>query len=69
VNQDKSDDTEYKDTVPDAQEVPSTSEQLDSILDYIGPSKAGAVIKDASGSLDALKRFEESSDAFQWATV
>jgi hypothetical protein len=54
VNQDKSDDTEYKDTVPDVQEVPSTSEQLDSILDYIGPSKAGAVIKDASGSLDAL---------------
>jgi hypothetical protein len=49
----------------DIQEGPPTSDQLSSILDYLGPSKAGSVVKDATGSSDALRKFKASETAFQ----
>ena len=47
------------------QETPPTPDQLTSILEYLGPSKAGTVVKDATGSSDALRKFKESESLFQ----
>jgi hypothetical protein len=49
----------------DVQETPPTPDQLTSILEYLGPSKAGTVVKDATGSSDALRKFKESESLFQ----
>ena len=49
----------------DVQEAAPTSDQLNSILEYLGPSKAGTVIKDATGSSDALRRFKTNEGSFQ----
>ncbi|KAK5175249.1 uncharacterized protein LTR77_000386 [Saxophila tyrrhenica] len=48
----------------DVQEGPPTSDQLSSILDYLGPSKAGTVINEATGSSDALRKFKASEMSF-----
>ena len=52
-------------TRTDVQEAPPTSDQLSSILEYLGPSKAGTVIKDATGSSDALRKFKANESLFQ----
>ena len=52
-------------SVPDVQETPPTSDQLSSILEYLGPSKAGMVIKDATGITDALRKFKANESSFQ----
>lgn len=44
---------------------PPTSDQLNSILEYLGPSSAANVVEGASGSGDALKKFSASKTAFQ----
>ncbi|WPG97593.1 Sugar transporter TC2A11 family [Acrodontium crateriforme] len=44
---------------------PPTSDQLNSILEYLGPSHASNVVEGASGSGDALKKFSASKSAFQ----
>lgn len=49
----------------DVQEGAPTSDQLSSILEYLGPSKAGTVIKDATGTTDALKKFKANESSFQ----
>jgi hypothetical protein len=49
----------------DVQEKPPTSDQLSSILEYLGPSKAGMAVKDATGASDALKKFKQSENSFQ----
>lgn len=49
----------------DVQEEPPTADQLGSILSYLGPSKAGTVVEQASGTSDALKKFKASQTAFQ----
>ena len=49
----------------DVQEEPPTSDQLSSILEYLGPSKAGSVVQDATGSSDALRKFKASPDTFR----
>ena len=49
----------------DVQEGAPTADQLTSILEYIGPSKAGSIVKDAMGSSDALRKFKESESLFQ----
>lgn len=56
-------------TQADVQEAPPTSDQLSSILEYIGPSKAGIVIKDATGISDALRKFKASENSFQCPLV
>jgi hypothetical protein len=53
----------------DVQEAPPTSDQLSSILDYLGPSKAGTVVKDATGSSDALRKFKADANSFQRPVV
>lgn len=53
----------------DVQEGPPTSDQLSSILDYLGPSKAGTVVKDATGSSDAQRKFKANESAFQRPVV
>ena len=47
------------------QEGAPTSEQLSSILEYLGPAKAASVVADATGTTDALKKFKASANAFQ----
>ncbi|KAK3069879.1 hypothetical protein LTR53_011441 [Teratosphaeriaceae sp. CCFEE 6253] len=42
-----------------------TADQLTNILEYLGPSKAGNVIKDATGSSDAMRKFNASHAVFQ----
>lgn len=49
----------------DVQEAPPTSDQLNSILEYLGPSKAGSVVKGATGSSDALRKFNADQSLFQ----
>ncbi|KAK1031887.1 hypothetical protein LTR33_016899 [Friedmanniomyces endolithicus] len=50
---------------PDVVEDPPTPDQLTIILEYLGPSKAGNVVKDATGSSDAMRKFKASHTAFQ----
>ncbi|KAI6868607.1 hypothetical protein KC338_g3880 [Hortaea werneckii] len=49
----------------DVQETPPTPDQLTSILDYVGPSKAGTVVEEATGTSDALRKFNAKQQAFQ----
>jgi len=53
----------------DVQEAAPTADQLSSILEYLGPSKAGSVVKDATGSSDALRKFKQNESAFQRPVV
>lgn len=46
-------------------EEPPTSGQLSSILEYLGPSNAGTVVAEASGTTDALQIFRKSPTKFQ----
>jgi hypothetical protein len=38
---------------------------VNSILEYLGPSSAGSVIRDATGLTDALRKFRQDESAFQ----
>merc|ERR1712154_601745 len=49
----------------DVQETPPTPDQLTSILDYLGPSKAGTVVEEATGTSGALRKFNAKQQAFQ----
>ncbi|KAM0712244.1 hypothetical protein Q7P37_011338 [Cladosporium fusiforme] len=49
----------------DVQESAPTSDQLTSILEYLGPAQAGSVIADATGTTDALKKFKANADSFK----
>ncbi|RMZ15920.1 hypothetical protein D0860_01344 [Hortaea werneckii] len=49
----------------DVQETPPTPDQLTSILDYLGPSKAGTVVEEATGTSDALRKFNAKQQSFQ----
>ncbi|KAK4635752.1 Putative redox protein fmp46, mitochondrial [Fulvia fulva] len=49
----------------DIQEGAPTSDQLSSILEYLGPSKAGSVIEGATGTTDALRKFKQNEGSFQ----
>jgi len=42
-----------------------TSDQLRSILEYIGAKRAGDVVKGAKDEADAMKKLKESSDNFK----
>ncbi|KAF2479650.1 thioredoxin-like protein [Neohortaea acidophila] len=48
----------------DVQEGAPTPDQLGNILEYLGPSKAGTLIKDATGGSDALRRFKQNEKVF-----
>lgn len=53
----------------DVQEAAPTTDQLGNILDYLGPSKAGTVVQDATGLSDALRKFKEKESSFQRPVV
>lgn len=42
-----------------------TSDQVRSILEFVGPSGVGKVIKGATNESDAMKKFSASTDSFQ----
>ncbi|EGP92432.1 unnamed protein product [Zymoseptoria tritici ST99CH_1A5] len=47
------------------QEEPPTEDQVNSILEFLGPSSAGTVIRDATGTTDAMRKFRQDQSAFQ----
>lgn len=49
----------------DVQEGAPTSDQLTSILEYLGPAQAGSVIADSTGTTDAIKKFKANENSFQ----
>ncbi|KAF2839849.1 hypothetical protein M501DRAFT_1003325 [Patellaria atrata CBS 101060] len=53
----------------DVVEQPPTSDQLKSILEYLGSGSAGKVVKGASDEGDALKKLKQNGDAFQRPVV
>jgi Protein of unknown function (DUF1687) len=48
----------------DITEAPPTSDQLKSIFEYVGSSKAAQLVKGASSPSEALKKLKEDSDSF-----
>lgn len=50
-------------------ESPPTPDQLQSILEYVGPNKVGSIVQGAKDQADALKRLKLSSDSFQRPVV
>jgi hypothetical protein len=42
---------------------------LRSILDYVGPERAGEIVKGATGPQDALKKWKADQNAFQRPVV
>jgi len=53
----------------EVQEEPPTSDQLTSILEYMGEGKAGTVVKGATSASDALRKLKQSGDLFQRPVV
>jgi hypothetical protein len=53
------------DRAKDIQEEPPTEDQVNSILEFLGPSHAGSVIRDATGTTDAMRKFRQDASAFQ----
>lgn len=52
-------------TASDVVESAPTSDQLSSILEYLGPSHAGSVVQDATGTSDALRKLKQNESLFQ----
>lgn len=48
----------------DVSEVAPTSDQLNSILEYVGQNKVGTVVADATSVTDAIKKFKASEQSF-----
>lgn len=46
-------------------EDPPTSDQLKSILEYVGAQRAGTIINGAKNTADAMKKLKENTDNFQ----
>lgn len=53
------------DKAADIQEAVPTGDQLRSILEYLGPNKAGTVIEDATSTGDAIKKFKDNGSSIQ----
>ncbi|KAK7751087.1 hypothetical protein SLS62_006916 [Diatrype stigma] len=49
----------------DITEKPPTTDQLRTILEYVGQNKISSVIQGASNENEALKKFKESAENFQ----
>ncbi len=48
----------------DVTESPPTTDQLQSILEYVGAPRAGTIIKGAKNAADAVKKLKENVDNF-----
>ena len=53
----------------DVTEDPPTSDQLKSILEYVGAQNAGTIIKGARDEADAMRKLKQSSENFQGPVV
>ncbi|KAI9744527.1 MAG: hypothetical protein M1818_002056 [Claussenomyces sp. TS43310] len=49
----------------DVTEEPPTSDQLQTILEYVGAQRASTIIKGAKDEADALKKLNENTENFQ----
>ena len=45
-------------------EDPPTGDQLRSILEYVGPRRAGDLIKGARGEAEAMRKLQENGESF-----
>lgn len=61
--------TEKTDFTLDVTESPPTSDQLKSILEYVGGQNAGQVIQGARDESDAMRKLKENSESFQRPVV
>jgi arsenate reductase-like glutaredoxin family protein len=50
-------------------EDPPTSDQLKSILEYVGAQRAGTIVKGAKDEADALRKLKENANNFQRPVV
>lgn len=50
-------------------ENPPTTDQVRSILEYVGAQRAGEIIKGAKDDADAMKKLSESSSNFNYPVV
>lgn len=50
-------------------ENPPTSDQLKTILEYVGAKRIGSIIKGAEDEAEALRRFKEDAESFQRPVV
>jgi arsenate reductase-like glutaredoxin family protein len=50
-------------------EDPPTSDQLRTILDYVGDTGVGSIVEGASTASEALKKYRENKDAFKRPVV
>lgn len=50
-------------------EDPPTSDQLRTILEYVGAKRAGDVVKDAKDEADAMKKLRENGENFKRPVV
>ena len=50
-------------------EEPPTTEQMQTILEYVGPNIVSKIVKGAHDHKDALKKFKQSQESFQWPVV
>ena len=50
-------------------EEPPTSDQLRSILEYVGAKKAGELVKGARDEADAMRKLRESAENFKRPVV
>ncbi|KAK3661063.1 hypothetical protein LTR22_007689 [Elasticomyces elasticus] len=57
--------TEFELGRTEVSEQSPTTDQLTSILEYLGPSKAGNVVEDATGTSDAMRKFKASQAVFK----
>ncbi|KAK3898942.1 thioredoxin-like protein [Staphylotrichum tortipilum] len=46
-----------------------TSDQLQTILDYVGPDRTSSIVKGAADAKEALRRFKENGENFQRPVV
>jgi hypothetical protein len=53
----------------DVAEDPPTTDQLRTILEYIGAPKAHDIVKGARDELDAMRKLKENADNFQRPVV
>lgn len=53
----------------DVTDQPPTPDQLESIIQYLGPSKIPMIIKGARTPVDAMKKLKEDPESFQRPVV
>ncbi|KAI5922330.1 DUF1687-domain-containing protein [Camillea tinctor] len=50
-------------------EEPPTTDQVKTILDYVGPDRVSSVIKGATTEKEAMQKFKENASNFRWPMI